>query len=258
MREMSYDVSSFIFGYYSFKQNQYLRYIAEDKCLEEKSCFQRTDIQQAWKTHKSHSREILGVCQSVLDKYFYLNDVHVIPVAVFQLRQLIEIRMLECLGIKGIYTDVKFEKLNTRITGNHLLDIPEIKDGIIFPVSISTLKKIYGWACGYVHRGLVDNYWMVSFIQEYLGEFVCRPIFMSKSFYDHRQSYIASANEIDVQNIDIGDPLNIEIINEQSEFEELKKKIETKDYVKVFEEREKKYRERLEERIIREKKEGEC
>lgn len=249
LSEMSFDVSSFIFEYYNFKHNQYCNYVTENRCIVEDSCFQQMNMPRSCKTHKSHATDILGVCQSVLNKYFYLDDVHVIPVAVFQLRQIIEIRMLECLGIKGIYKDINFEKLNTRITGNHLLDIPEINDGIIFPVSTSALQKIYGWACGYVHRGLVDNYWMVCFIQEYLVDFVCRPAFMSKSFLDNRRSYIAKSNKINDNCIDLGDTLNIEIINNQDDFEKLKEEIKLKNYETVYKKREEKYMEQLKKRF---------
>lgn len=242
---MSFDISSFIYEHYRFKQYQYSKYVSEGKCSSEEACFQQKDILRAWKTHKSRSRDILNVCQSVLDKCFYYNDVHVIPVSVFQLRQLIEIRILECLGIKGIYDNTEHLKLNTRITGNHLLNVPEIKNEIIFPVSTSTLENIYGWACGYVHRGWVDNYWMVSFIQEYLVDFVCRPTYMSKDFFDNRQLYIASANNINVSCIDLENPLNTEIISDQRKFENMKNEIKKKGYEYIFQEREMKHRDTL-------------
>jgi hypothetical protein len=51
------------------------------------------------------SNDILRASNQIKHRYLYKDDIATVPVVIFQMRQIIELRILEILGIRAIVTD---------------------------------------------------------------------------------------------------------------------------------------------------------
>ena len=164
------------------------------------------------------AEEILYASRQIVSRHLYLNDMSPVPVAIFQLRQAIEIRMLEILGIDSIVED---DGLPKKITGNAFFDIPNLTDFVIFPLDLSNIKKIYSWTNLYVHMALCNNYWLLDFAQNYLGDFIYERSIIKKSFYDHRKETIANYTNTKDNNVILSKHIYADLIDDDEAFQQI-------------------------------------
>lgn len=131
------------------------------------------ELEYAWdKRNIVNSAEIFSASQELsrnrIDKRS-IGHFAIMPTTIFLLRQAIEIRLKNALGI-DIITN-KNGKL-IRITGEKLL--PLIKDGkttgnIEFPIEISVVEKIHKWTNHYIHGGFIPYTWEIEWAYHLLN-----------------------------------------------------------------------------------------
>lgn len=114
----------------------------------------------------------------------YLNDYSIPPLAIFLLRQAIELKICEILNI---FIVVDENENVIKITGDKFLPLLT-ENYFILPVRKSVLEKIHKWANGYVHLGSIDYLWKVEFAQFYLMNFLMSNIsaFVLKPYYENK------------------------------------------------------------------------
>ena len=172
-------------------------------------------------------QEILGASQQIVSRYIYKDDISIVPVAIFQLRQAIEIRLLEILKIGRIQ---KEDGTPEKITANSFLELPGIDNNIVFPVEISNLKKIYTWTNMFVHLGVCGEYWLLEFAQNYLLDFILCNSVILKSYYDALPEKISGFTGFDIDRIILRRRACVDIIEDKKEFERVKEMIKNKGY----------------------------
>lgn len=89
------------------------------------------------------------------------------PTAAFLLRQAIELRIKNGLGIYVI-----FDKSGSpaKITPDTFVEFIYSNDKITIPVKKSILKKIHGWTNYYIHGGMLPELWKIELAQELLTD----------------------------------------------------------------------------------------
>ena len=111
------------------------------------------------------SNEIFYSSKNLLRRYFYYTDNTHSSASVFLIRQAIETKILNSLGIYNIVdynnepAKVKFEKLVEFITKNKNIE---------FPIQKSLLLKIAKWTNVYIHRGIMQYHWQIIIVHEVL------------------------------------------------------------------------------------------
>jgi len=111
------------------------------------------------------SNDIFNSSKQLLRRHFYYVDNTFSSASVFLIRQAIETKILNSLGILSILdsnkTPVKFrlESLVEFITNNEHIE---------FPVQKSLLLKITKWTNIYIHRGLMQYHWLIILAHEIL------------------------------------------------------------------------------------------
>lgn len=89
------------------------------------------------------------------------------PTAAFLLRQAIELRIKNCLGIYVIYDK---SGMPAKITPDTFIDFIYDNNKIIFPIKKSILKKIHSWTNYYIHGGILPELWKIELAQCLLGD----------------------------------------------------------------------------------------
>ena len=111
------------------------------------------------------SNSIFASSKNILRRHFYYIDNTFSSASVFLIRQAIETKILNSLGIYSIVDSnnepVKFklEKLVEFITNTEEID---------FPIQKSLLLKITKWTNLYVHRGVLLYHWQIIIAHEVL------------------------------------------------------------------------------------------
>jgi hypothetical protein len=105
LHDMLYDVSEFFDDLYQYKQVEYVRQFQEGKIEEEQMLFTMKYRQRSSKKKLYSSNDILRASNQIKHRYLYKDDIATVPVVIFQMRQIIELRILEILGIRAIVTD---------------------------------------------------------------------------------------------------------------------------------------------------------
>lgn len=172
--------------------------------------------------------EILHASRQIVSRHLYLNDMSPVPVAIFQLRQAIEIRMFEILGIDSIVED---DGLPKKIPGNVFLDFPDLTNSVIFPVDFSNIKKIYSWTNIYVHMAICNNYWLLDFAQNYLTSFICERPIIKKYFYDHMKENLAKYTDTKEKNVRLRKHIEADLICDDGEFQKINSWIMKKGFI---------------------------
>jgi len=252
--EMLFDLSSFTGFFYAYKRDEYARYdgakrLENIKVINPDSYLLflgNRRIPSSEKTHRSSSIELLETSSEIMLRNFYRDNVHVIPVTMSILRQMIEIKMIEIYGIRQIF-DAAGKKI-VNIGGTRLLSLPGILDDVIFPIKVDVLKNIYAWACGYVHRGISSDYWTIYYVKNVLADFVCGETYMYKDFSNNLASEIAKAANTDAAHVVLGVGSRVEIISDRIEFDKLKLDVQRRGYKKASKEREEEFEKMLIER----------
>ena len=226
-QEMLIDISAFIDEIYRVKAAFYKEVKQQGILVENTDLFVARCRPKACRRTRLMAAEILHASRQVVSRHLYLNDMSPVPVAIFQLRQAIEIRMLEILGVDSIVED---DGLPKKITGNVFFDIPNLTNFVIFPLDLSNIKKIYSWTNFYVHMAICSNYWLLDFAQSYLARFICdRPI-IKKSYYDHRKETIASYTKTEAKNVILSRNIVADFIDDE-EFRQVNDLIAKKGFV---------------------------
>lgn len=122
-----------------------------------------------------------------------VGDFAIRPTSISLIRQAIELRILNALGIKSIKdNDGKLIK----IVGTNFTDfITEARNNIQFPVKTSNLLHIYNWCSHYTHTGIISELYQIDwalyiinplFQHKLIGKVWSRygAITIKKSFYD--------------------------------------------------------------------------
>ncbi len=109
-------------------------------------------------------------------------------------------------------------------------DVPNLADSIIFPVDLSNIKKIYSWTNFYVHIAVCNNYWLLDFAQNYLGNFIYERSIIKKNFYDHRQATIANYTNTKMENVILREHIDVDIIDDENTFQQIKDSIAQKGF----------------------------
>lgn len=238
--EMLYDLSSFISEFYNFKRIEYAKYAAigrlkksgdsEQKDFPELFKSDQT-VPKSLKTKRSHALDLLETSAEVMIRTFYMDNVHVIPVVMHLLRQIIEVRMEEIYGILHI-TDKSGDK-NINIGGTRLLSLEGMTGNVILPLPVDVLKNIYSWACGYVHRGVSSDYWTIYFVRKVLVDFVIGDVFIYKAYQDVLKEKIAAAAGTDAAHVTLRRTTIANVISDRAEFDRLKKLFDSKGYAGI-------------------------
>lgn len=108
--EMTFDVSQFFDEMYCWKMARYEELVRENMIEQRQLLFSCQIRQKASKRKALCARDILGASQQIVSRYIYKDDISIVPVAIFQLRQAIEIRLLEILKIDRIQKKMVHQK----------------------------------------------------------------------------------------------------------------------------------------------------
>ena len=195
--EMCFDISSFIYDFYLYKAYEYkAKYIENTNRIFTRYKY----MPRMKKSHKAYSRTLLDSCEGVLRRSFFKNDINVVPIMTSILRLIIELRFEECFGIQAICKDESKNKV-VKVIGSKYFELPSLDKYTVFPIPLETLKRIYGWASEFVHRGVSDYYWIIFFVKQYLLDFVLCEVYMEKSYYDNLKNKIATLFGVTVDSI---------------------------------------------------------
>lgn len=233
-QEMLIDISAFNDEMYRMKAAFYKELKKQRMMDEDTNLFVAKCRPRMCRRTRLMASEILHASQQVVSRHLYLNDMSPVPVAIFQLRQAIEIRMLEILGIDSIVED---DGLPKKITGNVFLDIPQMTGSVIFPLKLSNIKKIYSWTNIYVHLAICNNYWLLDFAQNYLKSFICERPIIKKSFYEHRKEIIANHITTKEKNIVLREHCEADLVCDE-EFQRINDLVEKIGFVAYRKEKE--------------------
>ena len=230
LHDMLYDVSEFFDDLYKFKQKEYRKRLQEGIIEEGQILFTKQYRQRARKNKLYSSKDILRASNQIKNRYLYKDDIAAVPVVIFQMRQIIELRILEILGIRAIITD---DGLLEKITANTFLNMKNFATDVIMPIEVGTLKKIYTWTCVYVHRGLSGEYWLIDFLYSYLIDFTIENAIMKESFVKTLLERISKHTHIKKENIIMMKTRDARVVDDK-EFDEIKALINKKGYRKYM------------------------
>lgn len=194
------------------------------------------------------SYEVFSSGCFISQRIAHINDLSIPPLAIFLLRQAIELKIREILNIYSILD--KKDNI-VRITGDKFLPLLN-ENNFILPVKKSILEKIHKWANEYVHLGSIDCFWKVEFAQFYLMDF-----FVLKHKVLALKPYYENEMQKDIQKIVQGEckidklreePQNVELV-EADTFSKAQAEIKKIGFINFFEKKEKEYLAELERRV---------
>lgn len=133
------------------------------KCKE--SFLNQPQTAKSYRRRLFDSREIFSASKDLLRRYFYYNDISFSSISVFLIRQSIEIKVLNCLGIFSI---IDKDKMSKKFKLETLLDFIDKNENIEFPIKKSLLLKIIKWSNSYIHRGLMHYHWEIILVHKVL------------------------------------------------------------------------------------------
>ncbi len=164
-------------------------------------------------------------------RIIYINDISVVPISIFQLRQSIELRICEILGIKAVVNE---KNEFAKITADRFLEVKSLEDNYIFPVKKSIILKIHKWSNLFIHRGFVDDYWLLEFAFYLLDEFITKNLFVRDDYYNstliERLSLYLNIPKERIKRVSNNN--NICLVNDDKVFENHKKNIIKMGYTK--------------------------
>jgi hypothetical protein len=230
LHDMLYDVSEFFDDLYQYKQVEYVRQFQEGKIEEGQMLFTMKYRQRSSKNKLYSSNDILRASNQIKNRYLYKDDIATVPVVIFQMRQIIELRILEILGIRAIVTD---DGLLKKITANTFLNMKDFATDVIMPIDKGTLNKIYTWTCAYVHRGVSGAYWLIDFLNSYLTDFTIEDAFIKESFANTLMERISDYTHVKKENIIMSKMRAARVVKDM-EFDEIKMYIYEKGYRKYM------------------------
>lgn len=224
--EMTFDIAYFFDEMYCWKMARY-KELVRANMIEKPPLFCCQIRQRAIKRMTLSAIDIWSASQQISSRYIYKDDISIVPVAIFQLRQAIEIRLLEILRI---YRIQKEDGTPEKITANSFFDLPGINENMVFPIDVSKLKKIYRWTNMFVHLGVCGEYWLLEFAQYYLLDFILYNSVMLKSYYDALPDKISELTGFNIDRIILRKNACVDIIEDEKAFASIKEIIRNKGY----------------------------
>lgn len=245
LREMCFDISFFVYKYYILKAREYAGYVSNQQMKIEENPFVRfNNMPKMSKTHKADSRSLFNTTEGVLHRTFYKDDVHATPIVTFLIRQMIELRMEECLGIQVIFEDKEHTAIK-KVVGSTYLELPSLEDASVFPIPLDMIRRIYSWASEYVHRGVSDEYWIIYYVRKYLLDFILGTVYMKLDYFNRLRDTIASHFNVSKECIIWrNQPINLCPVSD-NELKEIGDEIKRKGYSKFRENEWKRDEERM-------------
>ena len=133
------------------------------KC--EKFCFQQEITHSLQRRRKFSSNEIFDCSENVLRRHIDYHDISLSSVSVFLIRQAIETKVLNSLGIHAI---VDSEKKNLKLKIEKIIEFITSNENIDFPIPKSILLKISKWSNYYIHSGIMHYHWQIMWAHKVL------------------------------------------------------------------------------------------
>lgn len=179
--ELLMDLSTFVNQLYSWKRAQYKINLEDGKISESKILFKEKALPHAIMRKQSCSLDVLQNVRCSMERTQFYDSVTAVPVAMFQIRQMIELRLWEIFGISSIVDDAG--KL-VKLTADKLLDIPGLEQNINFHAKLSNIKLIHSWTNVYVHAGISTFTWHIDFAYHYLADYVLKTSIVRDEYVD--------------------------------------------------------------------------
>lgn len=177
--EVLIDLSTFVNQLYAWKQEQYEKMLADGK-IQANVCLFRKDYRpHAWMRKRSSARDVFQNVQCSINRIQFYDNVDAVPVAMFQIRQAIELRLWEIFGISSICDD---NGNLVKITADKLLCIAGLDKNVDFHAKLSDIKLIHAWTNVYVHAGRSAFHWQIDFAYHYLADFIIKPAIMKDDY----------------------------------------------------------------------------
>lgn len=104
------------------------------------------------------SNEIFDCSRNMLRRYFNYNDISLSSVPVFLIRQAIETKILNSLGI-GAILDSNDQPSKFRL--DDIVTFVYSNPNIHIPIKKSVLLKIFKWTNTYIHQGVMNYHWKI-------------------------------------------------------------------------------------------------
>jgi len=111
------------------------------------------------------SNEIYNNSKNLLRRHFYYNDITFSSISVFLIRQSIETKVLNSLGIYSI-VDENDEAVKFKLES--IVEFINQNENIKFPIKKSILLKITKWTNYYIHRGIMHYHWQIIWAHKVL------------------------------------------------------------------------------------------
>ena len=111
------------------------------------------------------SNEIYNSSKNLLRRHFNYNDITFSSISVFLIRQSIETKILNSLGIYSIL-DENEEPVKFKLES--IVEFINQNQNIEFPIKKSVLLKITKWTNYYIHRGIMHYHWQIMWAHKVL------------------------------------------------------------------------------------------
>lgn len=193
--ELLIDLSTFMNELYGWKKSQYEIYLKDKKIKESEMLFKCISLPFAIMRKRSSSMDVLQNVRCSIERMQFYDNIDAVPVAMFQIRQMIELRLWEIFDIDYIIDN---NRKIIKLTADKLLDIPGLEQNVNFHAKLSNIKLIHAWTNIYVHAGISSFHWHIYFAYDYLLGFVLKPAIV-------KDNYIETLNEHLSKNLCSGD-----------------------------------------------------
>ncbi len=133
---------------------------------------------------ESYEASLMLLKQTIIQNV--VGDYAIRPLSVFLIRQAIELRLKNAIGIDTILDN---KGRTVKIGAEHFLHIYKYiikyhSDEIEFPVKISILEKILEWSQYFIHAGLIPYFWQIEW-----AHYSISPLFEWGSHGNTRSAY---------------------------------------------------------------------
>lgn len=137
--------------------------------------------------NRSHSRkqllsfEIMGMARNLPRHQICYNDIIQNMESIFLIRQAIEVRTQELLGIKCVWDKVNDQEIKIapdafiQLLNNVAVHLPDT-------LSTNIIKKIHVWTNMFVHTGNSYYQWQTEFFWEVIAKFIFDEVVISKEY----------------------------------------------------------------------------
>lgn len=180
--ELLIDLSTIVNHLYSWKRARYEIYLKNGKISKSEMLFENTTLPHAIMRKRICSQDVIQNLQCSMRRTQFYDNVTAVSVAMFQIRQMIELRLWEIFGIDSI---VDNKENLVKLTADKLLDIPGLEKNVNFHAKLSNIKLIHSWTNIYVHAGISTFNWHIDFAYHYLVDFVLKPSVIRDEYVDN-------------------------------------------------------------------------